>query len=105
MNMQEEIRDVMNEAIAKKLAEKVMDKVNIKLRQQWVTVVSELVSTRKANRELTAQINRMTQFVQHVEKLLAKRDVEATKNKVLQQKEERILNFLVNEFGIKPEES
>ena len=91
------IEDLVNEQLAKAIVTELMSK----LTGQWNEVLNELVSTRQTQLKLTRQIEMLENQVGNFDvSLLKQQQINNAKFK-LQQKEGRILDFLVHEFGIK----
>ena len=57
MTLKDELETVVSERVAQLLADKVMEQVNEKLDEKWGTILEELVSYRKCNKELTEAVH------------------------------------------------
>lgn len=67
----------------------------------WSTIISELVSIRKAFIKLQEDFQQHSKVSSDVQALIKELRQQAEKKRALQAKEDRLLSFLIEEFNVK----
>ncbi len=90
----------VNSKIAEMIVERLALLLQSRMQDQWNRVVFELASTRKTmerTKEALAQTNKLSNQIQKLTEQL-QRDTQKTRS--LREKEDRLLTFLLKEFGM-----
>lgn len=99
----EKMQTSINMKVAELIVEQLADSLKNELQEQWNKVISELVSTKKSNIQLEKAFDALIESNNRVIEFIETLQGQTQKTTDLQAKEERILDFLMQEFAIKPE--
>ena len=96
LNLKEYIKSRVND----QLAEFIVAKVTASLKTGWDLVLSEMVSVRKIQYKLEEKVNTNLLLDERLESLIEQMQTKQEKTAKMQAKEDRLLDFLLKDFGI-----
>lgn len=100
MITEEKLRESVDLHLANLLADQVYQRLKEDLQDQWNTVISELVNTRKTLERTKEALNQSETLSKQVQHLAAQLDQRQQKKRELQEKEDKLLTFLIHELGM-----
>lgn len=96
----EKIGQAVNEKVAELLMEQIALYLETRLKEQWDKIIFELAATRKSNYQLIETFNKLIASNKRLESYVASLQNQIIKNAELQDKEDKLLSFLMKEFGM-----
>jgi serine phosphatase RsbU (regulator of sigma subunit) len=99
LTLNEQVEKLLNTEVAHRIVTKLTED----LREQWNMILMEMVSLRKSHVKLEERLDHAVSLDSKLERLIEQAQREQAKTQQLQVKEDRLLSFLIEEFGMKEE--
>jgi len=100
MLSKEKMEQTINAAIVELLVEQLALYLEIRLKEHWNKIIYELASTRKSNYKLIEAFNEVINSNRRLEAYATTRQQQTQKTAELQEKEDKLLSFLIKEFSM-----